>query len=279
MGQVLPPFTHAMLFVRDSLLSRPTLHREEGGGSENCRNSAWKADCELSCGESGASGGGARLKAERSLDARRERLPARPSVSRDSKRKKERQFTTGRRGVQSVGFPCVSGASRNLQRSSRHINSYDGYRRATSQARESWSEFYYACPCAAAMWCYRSAVSFMYSWVLHVSQYIGFTEQCKRKNSSAPCEFTFCCFRLVPPVVRPEVPDVKRHVDQRLQPRPAGVPAAFVGRYQSFRRNFDATCAKSQAPFTDAISDGISCTRRALPCSARILPFAKHRVD
>ena len=37
------------------------------------------------------------------------------------------------------------------------------------------------------MWCYRSAVSFMYSCVLRVSQNIEFTQQRKWNNSSAPC--------------------------------------------------------------------------------------------
>ena len=71
----------------------------------------------------------------------------------------------------------------NLRRSALYIDLHDGYRRTTtSQARESWSVLYimltilsYLCPRAPAMWCYRSAVSFMYSCVRHVSQYIGFT--------------------------------------------------------------------------------------------------------
>ena len=95
------------------------------------------------------------------------------------------------RGVKSVAFPCISGASRPhctaTRRSSLYIDLHDGYRRTTtSPARESWCVFYIIacaytdkCPCALAMWC-CSAVSFLYSCVLHVSQYIGFTEQSKR---------------------------------------------------------------------------------------------------
>ena len=52
------------------------------------------------------------------------------------------------------------------------------------------------------MWCYCSAVSFMYSCVLHVSQYIGFTWLSKWNNSSAPCGLcSGCRLSITTPVV------------------------------------------------------------------------------
>ena len=75
----------------------------------------------------------------------------------------------------------------NWRTSSLYIELHNGYRRTTttSQAHENWSVFHimvlilsYVCPRAPAMWYYRcalsSTLSFMYSCVLHVSQYIGF---------------------------------------------------------------------------------------------------------
>ena len=77
----------------------------------------------------------------------------------------------GRTGVQSLAFPCVSGVSRP------HWTATCGgvtwlYIWLTWWGPQNNN---IVCPRAPAMWCYCSAVSFMYSCVLHVGQYIGFT--------------------------------------------------------------------------------------------------------
>ena len=108
------------------------------------------------------------------------------------------QWRTGRRGVQSVAFPCVSGPTAlysNLRKNSLYIGLHDG----TAEQHLQWTlssvmilSFVSLRACDVMLLVCGILPVACVLIALYVSRYIGFTWQSKRNNSSAPCVALHC---------------------------------------------------------------------------------------